>query len=169
MLAYDNARLPEALIAAGRGLGVDAWCETGLRKLDWLCTRQTASGGYFRAVGSESFGRDRESLPFDQQPLEAWATIDACAAAYRATGVTRWRDHAEAAWRWFLGANDRGVAVAGIETGRCCDGLTPQGVNLNVGAESTLAFHLAYRAMDTLFWRGGAREDADLVHAELQT
>lgn len=169
VLAYDNARLPQALIVAGRGLGVDEWQQTGLRKLEWLCRQQTANSGHFRPVGSESFGRDGENLPFDQQPLEAWATIDACAVAHRITGAAMWRDSAELAWRWFLGANDRAVAIAGIETGRSCDGLTPQGVNLNVGAESTLAFHLAYRAMDTLFWRGGVREDADLADAELQT
>lgn len=168
VLAYDNARLPQALIVAGRGLGVDEWHRAGLQKLDWLCERQTANGSRFRPIGSEGFGRGHDNLPFDQQPLEAWATIDACAAAYRATGAAAWRDRAETAWRWFLGDNDRAVAIASIETGRCCDGLTPQGVNLNVGAESTLAFHLAYRAMDTLFWQRGAREDVDLAHAELQ-
>ncbi|HEY0597793.1 glycosyltransferase family 4 protein, partial [Sphingopyxis sp.] len=164
VLAYDNARLPQALIVAGRSLGIAQWEAAGLRKLDWLCRVQTADGGHFRAVGSESFGLDGETLPFDQQPLEAWATVDACAAAFAATGAAIWRDRADAAYRWFLGANDRAVAVASPETGRCCDGLTAQGVNLNVGAESTLAFHLAYRAMETLFWARGAREDVDVAH-----
>jgi hypothetical protein len=56
-----------------------------------------------------------------------------------------------------------------VATGRSCDGLTPRDVNANVGAESTLAFHLAYRAMHTLFWARGAREDVEAAHAELQT
>jgi hypothetical protein len=44
--------------------------------------RQTSPEGRFRAVGTESFGRPyAEPLPFDQQPLEAQATIDACVAA----------------------------------------------------------------------------------------
>ncbi|PKP97783.1 MAG: glycosyl transferase family 1 [Alphaproteobacteria bacterium HGW-Alphaproteobacteria-13] len=169
VLAYDNARLPQALLLAGRALRQRQWEERGLRMLDWLCLRQTAAGGWFRPVGSEGFGLAREHLPFDQQPLEAWATIDACGAAFRATGAAVWRERAEAAWRWFLGDNDRGIAVARVATGRSCDGLTPRDVNANVGAESTLAFHLAYRAMHTLFWARGAREDVEAAHAELQT
>lgn len=168
-LAYDNARLPEALIRAGYALGRGEWERTGLRALEWLCERQTATGGHFRPVGSDSFGLAGESLPFDQQPLEAWATIAACGAARRSTGADKWRRHAETAWRWFLGDNDRGVPLADPATGRCCDGLTPRGVNTNVGAESVLAFHLAYRAMATLFWAGGAREDRTAVHAQLPT
>ncbi|MCW0199051.1 glycosyltransferase family 4 protein [Sphingopyxis sp.] len=168
-LAYDNARLPEALIRAGYALGCDEWERTGLRALEWLCDRQTATGGHFRPVGSNGFGLAGDSLPFDQQPLEAWATIAACGAAHRSTGADMWRRHAETAWRWFFGDNDRGLSLADPATGRCCDGLTPRGVNTNVGAESVLAFHLAYRAMATLFWAGGAREDRTAVHAQLPT
>ncbi|NIJ37102.1 glycosyltransferase involved in cell wall biosynthesis [Sphingopyxis panaciterrae] len=169
MLAYDNARLPEALIRAGARCDRADWSGKGLRMLEWLCDRQTAAGGHFRAIGSQGFGLAGETLPFDQQPLEAWATIGACGAAFEKTGAKMWREYAEAAYRWFLGANDRGVPLASVRTGRCCDGLTPQGVNSNVGAESTLAFHLAYQMMDTLFWSGGAREDVEIAHADLQT
>ena len=166
-LAYDNARLPEALIRAGRRFGRADWAGRGVRTLEWLCDRQTTAGGHFRPVGSEGFGLAGETLPFDQQPLEAWATIAACGTAFRATGAAAWRDYASAAYRWFLGENDRGVRLASAGTGRCCDGLTPRGVNLNVGAESILAFHLAYHAMDTLFWPRSAREDVEIAHADL--
>ena len=38
-------------------------------------------------MGTESFGRSYEDpLQFDQQPLEAQATVDACMAAFEATG-----------------------------------------------------------------------------------
>jgi len=157
------------LIRAGYALSRGEWERAGLRALEWLCERQTAAGDHFRPVGSDSFGLAGESLPFDQQPLEAWATIAACGAAHRSTGADKWRRHAETAWRWFLGDNDRGVPLADPSTGRCCDGLTPRGVNTNVGAESVLAFHLAYRAMATLFWAGGAREDRAATHARLPT
>lgn len=168
-LTYDNARLCEALLRAGRTLGVAAWQQAGLATLAWLCDRQTATAGHFRPVGSDGFGRLYQALPFDQQPLEAWASIEACGAALAISRDTRWRRHADAAWRWFFGANDRGEALASIETGRCCDGLTPRGVNTNAGAESTLAFHLAYHAMDALVWPGGARKDAGFAHADMQT
>lgn len=153
-LAYDNARLAEALIRAGRRLPSLPHEEAGLSALDWLATFQTASQGHFRAVGSESFDHEGEALPFDQQPLEAWATVAACATAYRLTGQTVWRDHAETAYAWFLGRNDRGIALGDLRSGRCLDGLTPRGVNRNSGAESILAFHLAHRTMAEIVWRG---------------
>lgn len=166
-LAYDNARLPEALIRAGYTLGRGEWERTGLRALEWICDRQTAGSGHFRPVGSEGFGLPGENLPFDQQPLEAWATIAACGVAHRSTGAETWRRRAETAYRWFFGDNDRKLPLADIATGRCCDGLTRQGVNTNVGAESILAFHLAYHAMANLFWVGGVREDLAVAHAQL--
>jgi glycosyltransferase involved in cell wall biosynthesis len=150
-LTYDNARLAEALVRAGRRLRSLPMEESGLAALDWLCDRQTSKEGYFRPAGSEGFGLDGETMPFDQQPLEAWATIAACATAYGSGASPRWARRADAAWRWFAGRNDRAIALADPKTGRCRDGLTPQGVNLNVGAESTLAYHLAHSAM-AIFW-----------------
>jgi hypothetical protein len=95
-------------------------------------------------VGSDSFGRlYAPPLPFDQQPLEAWAAIDACDAAYAATGDRQWQSYARTAYRWFLGQNELGIPLGDIKTGECYDGLIPTGINRNRGAESILAFHLA--------------------------
>lgn len=150
-LSYDNARLAETLVRAGRRLQSLPMEEAGLSALDWLCERQTSQDGHFRPVGSDGFGLSGETMPFDQQPLEAWATIAACATAYSRGASPRWAAHADAAWRWFSGRNDRRLALADPQTGRCRDGLTPRGVNLNVGAESTLAYQLAHAEM-AVFW-----------------
>ena len=149
VLAYDNARLCQAMIEAGGILGRRNLVEKGLDTLSWLSARQLSANGNFRPVGSESFGRVQEQWPFDQQPLEAWAAIDAASAAYRATRNPAWFEYAQTAWRWFLGDNDRGAIIADLDTGRCWDGLTPRGVNRNSGAESILAFQLAYHSMST--------------------
>jgi glycosyltransferase involved in cell wall biosynthesis len=147
VLGYDNPRLSQALIEAGEAMGRDDWIATGLETLSWIAQRQTAAAGHFRPIGSESFGRAYAQLPFDQQPLEAHAAIDAAVAARRATNDPRWSDHAESAWRWFFGANDRGVALADMASGRCRDGINPRGANLNCGAESILALHLGHCSM----------------------
>jgi len=157
-LSYDNARLAEALIRAGQRLRSLPLEEAGLAALDWLADFQTAPEGHFRPVGSDSFDRPQESLPFDQQPLEAWATIDACATAYDATRGKIWRARAKTAYAWFLGRNDRGIALADPKSGRCLDGLTPRGVNRNSGAESVLAYQIASRTMATIFWRDAVPE-----------
>ena len=84
VLAYDNARLSQALIQTGLATHTPAYVEAGLRSLRWLMSIQTTSSGCFRPVGSKSFGKIRQ-MPnaFDQQPVEAWATISACLAAWR--------------------------------------------------------------------------------------
>ncbi|MFZ5669473.1 MAG: glycosyltransferase [Pseudomonadota bacterium] len=151
VLTYDNARLPEALLRAGRVLRNDRLVEAGLRALDWLCERQTGAGGVFRPVGTGNFHTPLSvAEPFDQQPLEAAATVDACVAAFAATGEGRWLAEARRAFDWFAGRNDLGVPLADPASGECYDGLTPIGPNLNQGAESVLAFQMAACAMLTL-------------------
>src|SRR3546814_10169182 len=91
----DIARLPETLLRAGKALGRTDFIECGLVTLEWIVAQQTAPEGHFRAVGTDSFGREYQPpLPFDQQPLEAHATVDACTAAYEVTGNVRWRQEA---------------------------------------------------------------------------
>jgi glycosyltransferase involved in cell wall biosynthesis len=144
VLAYDNARLPEALIRAGTALGRDDLVKCGISTLDWIVGKQTSPEGRFRAVGSESFGRVyAEPLQFDQQPLEAQATIDACSAAFDASKDLRWVEEAGRAYRWYLGQNDLDLPLATAQDGGCFDGLMPNGLNRNQGAESILALQLA--------------------------
>jgi hypothetical protein len=142
-LAYDNARLSQALIATGVSTGRQNYVAAGLRSLRWLMALQTAPSGGFRPVGSHSFG-DRRQQPraFDQQPLEATATIAACLAAWRADGDSVWRDYAVRAFAWFQGANDLSISLVDLETGSCCDGLHPDRANENQGAESVLSYLL---------------------------
>jgi len=148
VLAYDNCRLPEALIRAGLRLGRADYSACGLETLNWILAMQSAPAGHIRPVGSDSFGNiSARSLPFDQQPVELWAAIDAAHAAYDLTGAATWIAHADRAYAWFSGHNDRGVAVADPRSGTCYDGLNPRGLNLNEGAESVLAYQLATYAM----------------------
>lgn len=151
VLGYDNPRLSQAMIEAGVALGNQGWVDQGLETLEWICRQQLSSAGVFRPIGSESFGKLHTYLPFDQQPLEAQAAIEAAFSAYQATGAVFWYEHAMAAWSWYFGGNDRGVQLADMTTGRCRDGVTPRGVNRNCGAESILAFQLSHYAMLALY------------------
>jgi hypothetical protein len=151
VLAYDNARLPEALIRAGQALGRRDVVDTGLETLAWIIEQQKSPEGRFRAVGSESFGRPyAPPLPFDQQPLEAQATVEACCAAYAVTGDERWRTEAERAYGWYLGHNDLDLPLASVQDGGCFDGLMPTGLNRNQGAESILALQSSSCAISGL-------------------
>jgi hypothetical protein len=142
-LAYDNPRLPQALIITGISTETPAYVEAGLRSLRWLMTLQTTPAGFFRPIGTEGFGDKRKQpLAFDQQPLEATATISACLTAWRADDDPEWRADAARAFAWFLGDNDLSLPLVDLETGSCRDGLHPDRPNENRGGESVVSYLL---------------------------
>lgn len=144
VVSYTNAKLPHALILSGRCMNVASMLETGLQSLRWLVRLQTSATGAYRPIGSNGFyRRDQERAQFDQQPIEAQATVSACIEAYHATGDMVWVVEARRAFEWFLGRNDLGLALYDPGTGGCRDGLHVDRLSQNQGAESTLAFLLA--------------------------
>jgi glycosyltransferase involved in cell wall biosynthesis len=147
-LSYDNAKLAHALIVSGQGTGQQAVLDRGLQALRWLAEEQTSEKGHFRPIGSNGFyKRHGARAHFDQQPVEAQATVSACLEAYRTTSDLWWYEHAQRAFDWFIGWNDLGLELYSPETGGCRDGLHVDRVNGNQGAESTLAFLLSLAEM----------------------
>ena len=121
-----------------------SYIEPGLRSLRWLMALQTAPSGCFRPVGTKSFGQSRQTPEaFDQQPVEAAASISAYLAASRAESGQEWPEAAMRAFNWFLGENDLQTSLIDPETGGCSDGLHPDRANENKGAESALSYLLA--------------------------
>jgi hypothetical protein len=137
-LAYENARLAEARIAAGAALG-DRRLETeGCALLEWLVEVET-SGDHFSFTPHHGWSHGEQRPGFDQQPIEAGAMADACARAFETTGRQYWADACLSAAAWFTGANDLGISLLDPATGGCRDGLGERRANENQGAESTLA------------------------------
>jgi glycosyltransferase involved in cell wall biosynthesis len=151
VVSYTNAKLPHALILSGHCMSNGAMLELGLQTLHWLMKLQTSENGSFRPIGSNGFyPRGKQRALFDQQPIEAQATVSACIEAYHATGDTFWVAEARRAFEWFLGRNDLGMALYDPGTGGCRDGLHLDRVSQNQGAESTLAFLLALAEQQAL-------------------
>jgi hypothetical protein len=149
-VTYCNARLPQALIATGAWTGDAAMTATGIRALEWLMTIQRTPDGYFAPVGTNGFfDRGMTAAIFDQQPVEACATVSACMHAFRITGNHRWTEHARSAFTWFLGQNQLHQALYDPLSGGCRDALHADRVNENEGAESTLSFLLSLMDMRT--------------------
>jgi glycosyltransferase involved in cell wall biosynthesis len=143
-LTYCNAALPHALLLCGQWVPNDT-TDAGLESLNWLVELQLANGNghgrHFVPIGSNGFYRQGgERARFDQQPVEAQATVSACLEAWRITGDKRWRKEAGRAFDWFSGRNDLNLPVYDPTTGGCRDGLHPDRANENQGAESTLAY-----------------------------
>ena len=119
------------------------YVDAGLRSLRWLMTQQTNSAGDFRPVGTAGFSDVRQRpRAFDQQPVEATATIAACLTAWRADDDAEWKTIANRAFAWFLGSNDLSVALVDLHTGSCRDGLHPDRANENRGGESVVCYLL---------------------------
>lgn len=150
-LSYSNARLSQALILAGWRSDNQRMVEAGIDSLKWLIAEQHRDDQeMFVPIGSNGFFIEgNEKARFDQQPVEACATVAACLEVYRLTEEEYWLEEAQRTFRWFLGNNDLRVPLYDAITGGCKDGLHPDRINENQGAESTLSFLMALLEMQT--------------------
>ena len=148
-LSYSNARLSQALILAGWRSDNQRMIEAGMDSLKWLVAEQhRGDENVFVPIGSNGFFIEgSEKARFDQQPVEACATVSTCLEVYRLTEERQWLEEARKAFSWFLGKNDLLVPLYDAVTGGCRDGLHPDRVNENQGAESTLSFLMALLEM----------------------
>jgi hypothetical protein len=148
-LSYSNARLSQALILAGWRSENKRMVAAGVESLEWLLSAQHwGDKEIFVPIGSSGFYKEgKEKARFDQQPVEACATISACLEIHRLTGHGNWLVEAHRIFRWFLGKNDLQAPLYDPTTGGCRDGLHPDRVNENQGAESTLSFLMALLEM----------------------
>jgi hypothetical protein len=148
-LSYSNARLPQALILAGWHSDNRSMMQAGMESLQWLVSEQIREDcDVFVPIGSRGFYvQGEQKARFDQQPVEACGAISACLEAQRLTGDVRWFTEARRIFGWFLGKNDLQTPLYDATTGGCRDGLHPDRVNENQGAESTLSFLMALLEM----------------------
>ena len=155
-LAYDNARLCQALLVAAERRGRADWRAKALDALAWLTSLQDR-GDHLHVIGTGCFHEDWHAHPCaDEQALEAAALADAAAAAWHSTGEARWQRVAADAYAWFEGRNRLGVPLVDLEDGACRDGLHQSSVNENCGAESVLAYLSAAATLTALAGRAGA-------------
>jgi hypothetical protein len=137
-LHYANAVVAEALIAAGHHQHDDTLVEDGLRLLHWLVGAETHDGHLSPTpVGGWRAPEPRPA--YDQQPIEVATLADACGTARSLDVDARWDKGIRMCVDWFSGLNDCGVPMMDVGTGGGFDGLTSTAVNINQGAESTLA------------------------------
>lgn len=145
VMTYDNARLPEALIRAASALGDERYAEVGSTTLAFH-ERVTILDGVFVPIGNRGwYPRGGPRAFYGQQPLEAFALIDAELAAFDATGDVAHFANAELGLAWYYGKNSRAETMA--HGGGCYDGLEEDAINRNMGAESTLALLAGAYAM----------------------
>jgi glycosyltransferase involved in cell wall biosynthesis len=157
VLTYDNARLPQALLAGATALGDREAAGRARTALDWYADQVGLTAGMLRNVGNHWRHRDT-TAPHkggearddgDEQPIDAASAVEAMVEAWRCTGDARYGTLAEVAYAWYHGRNRAGAALYDESSGGCHDGLTRTGVNPNCGAESTLAHQQALLSLLT--------------------
>jgi glycosyltransferase involved in cell wall biosynthesis len=147
VLSYANARIPQGLILAGRTLNDSRYMECGLNSLEWLIEMQIKEG-HLSPIGNRGWWRrGQEKAQFDQQPIEAASLIGACKSAYKATDDPKWLNSMRMCFEWFIGRNDIEKPLVDFNSRGCGDGLGPDRINPNQGAESTLCWLLALLTM----------------------
>jgi hypothetical protein len=143
IVTYANPRLPQALLETGNLLGDETHLRIGEESLGFLVETQFIDG-VFHPIGTEGwYRRGGERAYYDQQPIEASCMAEACVTAQRALGGESYMGYAYKAFRWFHGLNSSGLTLVDKDDYTCFDGLTPEGLNQNKGAESTISYLLA--------------------------
>ncbi len=136
-LGGEAARLPQALILAGRRLGDDEMVGHGLESLDWY-SRRVGLGraeGVLRVPTSLGSGAQESELAVD-----AAALVEALVEAYRATGRSHYGRLARRAFDWFGGVNRYAQPVYRHDLGMCREGLSRAGWTQPYTPTATLAY-----------------------------
>jgi hypothetical protein len=149
-LTYINGRLPHALFSAYICTKNDRYLKVANDSLDFLLRVQMIDDKFVPIGNRGWYKRGSERAIYDQQSIEASCMVEAALAAFRATGEENYKKAVYAMFEWFLGRNTKGLVVYNPETGGCHDGITPDGLNLNEGAEATVSYLLARLELETL-------------------
>lgn len=138
-LNYSNALLPEGLLIAGRVLKNQNYTNSGIESLQFLISK-TFSKTYMPIGHSKWYKNNEKRSNYDQQPEDPAAMISALVRAYSYTNDNQYKKLANICFSWFLGNNSLKKALYDIKSGGCYDGLHPNRVNLNQGAESLVSY-----------------------------
>lgn len=147
-LTYSNAKISLGLISSAVISANQEALSIGLESLKWLCEIQKSANGNFAPIGNQGFYiRGKNRAWFDQQPIEAYATIAATLKAFEVTKDDNWLKEAKLVFEWFLGRNDNQISLVDHNSGACRDGLHIDRANSNMGAESNLSYLLSLTLM----------------------
>lgn len=145
VLTYDNAILPLALLNAYEITGDEWYLDIAFDATAFLESK-VFHDGMLSPIGNNGWceqGKE-EHAKFDQQGIDAMAMVLYYRQAYKITRDEKYLSHMYICHQWFLGKNVLGLSLYDPATGGCADGLHSKEINLNQGAESTLAYWISH-------------------------
>ena len=144
ILTYDNAMLPLALLNAYEVSNDQSYLSIAFESMRFLESK-VFHYGILSPIGNQGWlERGKISAKFDQQGIDAMAMVLFYQQAFRLTRNKKYLSRMYQSYQWFLGKNDLNLALYDVCTGGCADGLHSEGINLNQGAESTLAYWISH-------------------------
>lgn len=149
-LNYNNALLSESLFIAGNRMQNSVYTDKGIQSLLFLISKTFSPKMYLPIGHSHWYKNNEKRSQYDQQPEDPAAMISALACAYQNTHNDEYKNLAKKCFSWFLGNNSLHKSLYDEKTGGCYDGLHPDRVNLNQGAESLVSYLMANYTITTL-------------------
>ncbi len=149
-LTYVNGRLSQALFEAYRLTENDNHLQVAEDSFNFILDVQMVNGVFIPIGNNGWYNKGGRRAFYDQQSIEASSMMETALLAFRVTDNRDFRIAARTIFDWFLGANSHGLMVYNPDTGGCYDGLTPDGLNLNEGAEATVSYLSARLEMEAL-------------------
>ncbi len=142
-LTYCNGILPQALFTVHAYNDNKKCLQAACESIRFL-NHHLFAKGYLNIVGNDGWYERGGKMPlWDQQPVDAASVVFACHEAYQVTGLSEYKHLMISAHHWYRGSNINSLPLYDIESGGCFDALTPEGVNLNQGAEAVLSLLLS--------------------------
>jgi len=149
-LTYCNARLPHALFEAYECIRNESYLQVAKDSFNFLLKVQIRNNMFVPIGNNGWYKKGGVRANYDQQSVETSCMAETALTAFRVTGNQNFRTTAQTIFAWFLGKNTQDLWVYNPQTGGCYDGITPEGLNLNQGAEATVTYLLARLNMETL-------------------
>jgi glycosyltransferase involved in cell wall biosynthesis len=142
-LNYSNALLCEGLLIAGNILKNANYTDKGIKSLQFLIEKTFTADMYMPIGHTKWYEQNGKRSQFDQQPEDPTSMILVLSRAYETTKNDTYKNLAKKCFSWFLGNNSLQKPLYDDKTGGCFDGLHPDRVNLNQGAESLVSYLMA--------------------------
>lgn len=142
-LTYDNGKLSQVLFYVYELTKQRKYLDIAVESMNFLSELLFIEDKLVLIGQKQWCHKDGPRSYYDQQPIDADSMVELYSTAYRVTGRKEYKQKALTSFEWFLGRNSEGKSLYDPHTGGCFDGLKPHGVNLNMGAESTVSYLMA--------------------------
>jgi len=144
IMTYDNGLLPASLYKAYELTGIERFIKTADASTACLESKCFINN-YLSLIGNNRWlTMDEDYEMFAQQPIDALAMVVLYQSIFQLRKNKQTAEKIRTSFKWFLGYNDLDLPLYDVDTCGCNDGIESFSINRNQGAESTIAYHLAW-------------------------